>query len=300
VLLVETLRRVPAAWRSWVYLAGYLSLDLALVAAGRLVYIGPIVGREYRYVADLALPLTIAVGYLVVGGVDRLRERSGAPAVARARVVGQYVLVGFVLSSLSSTNAYVQFWSANPAPAYFATAEHEIAARGGRLSLYDGAVPADILWPLAFPRNRLSHMLAPFPEQPHYDDPAYPLQMLDNEGHVRDAYVPPARSVVKGPDGGCGYRARDGGVDMPLDGPLIAWDWTVRVAYIADEPTQAVLVLGDQRTGISLRKGLNAVFVRHQGTFGSIRVEGVPATVSVCVTEGMVGIPQPLPGRPVT
>jgi hypothetical protein len=43
--------RWPAA-RAWLLLLGYLLVDVALVAAARLDFVGPIVGRDPRYTAD--------------------------------------------------------------------------------------------------------------------------------------------------------------------------------------------------------------------------------------------------------
>ncbi|MGB8652396.1 MAG: hypothetical protein WCD35_17245 [Mycobacteriales bacterium] len=50
------------AARAWLLLLGYLALDALLLAGGRLHMIGPIIGRDTRYIADAVPVAALAVG----------------------------------------------------------------------------------------------------------------------------------------------------------------------------------------------------------------------------------------------
>jgi hypothetical protein len=293
IVVIETSRRVSGAGRVWLVVASYLAVDLALVIVGRLSYVGPGLGREFRYIADASTIVSFAIALIAVTAVENYRGRVTSRTTSTIRAALPYVVAAYILSCWASTATFVDIWRKNPAEQYFAHLEADIALKGGKVSVHDREVPNEILLRLAFPKDRVGYLLRPFDHQPTYDNPNLPLLVADDTGRLRAALIQPARTSRPGPDRDCGYRARDGQVTVPLDGSLFSWDWTWRVAYLTGSSFPVNAKIGATTSTVQLHAGLHAFFIRTAGSYDSITISGVPPQTSLCVTEIVVGTPQP-------
>ena len=310
------------AARAWLLPSAYFLATAALLATGRN-QIGPVIGLALRYYAEVALLAALAlalallpmVGDVAKGQLLRLEPRSWVVAVldrfrdpaGRHWSLSQHsrmVLVrGTVLALLaSSTLSTVRFdaaWHDNPGAAYVATARHDLAGFPSSAVLYDNAVPKGMMGLLFFPYNSVSRALAPLPDLPPVlktGGTATDLRILDEEGHVRRAYLDGARAKP-GPIPSCGWLASGPvGAVIPMATPVFDYTWTMRIAYIASEDTRAVITAARQSIHVHLHKGVNAIYVQLSGPIGAVRIDSLAADASVCTTEVRVGTPVALPG----
>jgi hypothetical protein len=295
ILVAESIRRVRGAGRVWLVVLGYLAVDLVLVVIGRLSYIGPGLGREFRYIADSSTIITFALALVAVAAADSLGSAAASRGQAVFRTVLPYVLGAFLLSCWVSTAAFTDIWRRNPSEQYFANLQGDIRAAQGRVSVHDQEVPNDVLIRLAFPRDLLSHVLLPFPDQPRYNDPNLPLKVADETGKLRPAVMQTAATAPTGPDPGCGYRVENGTVTVPLAQETWAWPWAWRIAYLTDQDFVARVLIGERSARVRFKPGLNAVWIRTDGAQDHVTIDDVPAGVPLCVTEVLVGTPVAAP-----
>jgi hypothetical protein len=310
------------AARAWLLPSAYFLATAALLATGRN-QIGPVIGLALRYYAEVALLAALAlalallpmVGEVAKGQLMRLEPRSWVVAAldrfrdpaGRHWSLSQHsrmVLVrGTVLALLaSSTLSTVRFdaaWHDNPGAAYVATARHDLARFPSSAVLYDNAVPKGMMGLLFFPYNSVSRALAPLPDLPPVlktGGTATDLRILDEEGHVRRAYLDGARAKP-GPIPSCGWLASGPvGAVIPMATPVFDYSWTMRIAYIASEDTRAVVTAARQSIHVHLHKGVSAIYVQLSGPIGAVRIDSLAAHASVCTTEVRVGTPVALPG----
>ncbi len=311
--------------RAWLLPVSYFVATAALLATGR-GQLGPVIGMAYRYYAEVAplaalalcLALLPLVGSVAKGELTVLQHRSwvshlldrfrpagepGAPAWTlspHSRTVAvRGAVIAVVLSCTLSTVRFDAIWHANPGRPYLATARTELARAPRGLVLADTAVPSRVMSPLFFPDNTLSHFLAPLPRLPRFLGPGQAsdsLQILDDSGHLREAYLDGTRNAP-GPRAGCGWWA-DGttGTVIAMQTPLYDFEWTVRVGYIASADTTAVVSAGRQDVHVHLQAGLHALYLRISGPVPAVRLDGLAPHASVCTDDVRVGSPVALPG----
>jgi hypothetical protein len=77
---------------------------------------------------------------------------------------------------------------------------------------------------------------------------------------------------------------------MPLDGPLLPADWTAEINYLANTEGSLVVSLPvGVQTKVTVKPGLNRVYVRLSGAGEAITVRPATAALNVCVASGPVG-----------
>jgi hypothetical protein len=309
------------AARAWLLPSAYFVATAALLATGRNQF-GPVIGLSLRYYAEVALLAAIAlplallpmVGDVAKGQLLRLEPRSWVLAVIERfrhaegspwslsehsrMVLVRGTVVALLASSTLSTVRFDAHWHANPGAGYVAHARHDLAGFPSHAALYDGAVPTGMLPPLFFPYNSVSRVLAPLPDLPAVlktGGSTGDLRILDDEGHLRRAYVGGA-AVKPGPTS-CGWLASGPvGVEIPMQVPLFDYIWTMRIGYLASEDTRAVITAARQSVRVQLHKGLHAMYVQLSGPVGAVRIDGLAPGASVCTGDVHVGTPVALPG----
>ncbi len=129
------------------------------------------------------------------------------------------------------------------------------------------------------------------PDRPEFTAATPDLRMLDMSGRLLHAQVTCVRSIRPGPMPRCGYLAQTGDpARMPLDGPLLASEWTAEINYLANTDGSMVLTLTEgTEARVPVHPGLNRVFVRLAGAGDSITVRAQTAALSVCLAAGPVG-----------
>ena len=300
---------------AWIVASCYLLVDAALVASSRAqVFDESVFTREYRYLTDLAVVavLCLALAFLPVvdaPAVLRLppqralawQPRRGAStrAVGRRPEGAALVISLLVAGSVVSGIGYATGWADNGSRPFIETARADLAARGATTLLADGPVPDRVMWSLLGPWTNASVLLAGAPEKPAFlvdGQTIGSLQMLDGDGHVTRAWVPPGLAAARGPVPRCGYPVARGPRTVALPGTAPEGRWLVRVSYLAGQDSAGWVSAGDQRRApVLLPAGLHEFFVQVEGPVDDVTVEVRDAARPICLWQVEVGVPQVLP-----
>ncbi|WP_433759868.1 hypothetical protein [Nocardia sp. CA-135398] len=199
--------------------------------------------------------------------------------------------VAFLVSSLWSTAAFVESWRVNPTRAYVMNVKGALG-RGDGVPLLEQEVPWDVLNPTAYPQNLVSRVLAPVAGPTTFADSTPRLRMITDRGEIVEAAVWWNRSIVPGPEDGCGYRIRGPRPsDVPLDGPMLEHEWTVQLNYLANEDGRITVSFEHgEPVGAPVRKGLNTVYVRVVGSGSMLRISPRTTGLELCLGVGPVGV----------
>lgn len=278
----------------WVSMVAYVVVSEAAMVLTRS---GPDTAYELaqtlRYVADSAVVL--AIGWALIVRAPRRPGVLPLPRPRPALVVGLAAL--FVASSLWSTATFVARWRDNPTVDYLANGRAALAANQDT-PLLDQPVSIYVLLPVAYPHNTTSHIFGPLRERPEFARSTNYLQLLDDSGKLIPAAVTPTRNIGQGPAPGCGYRVEGAPAELPLDGPLIDWEWTAQLNYFAsaDGAVEVGLNRSDDTVTVPVEAGLNQVFVRVLGAGDALTIRTVTPGLALCVGAGPVGSVAPAPG----
>ncbi|QCQ93549.1 hypothetical protein E7742_21605 [Rhodococcus sp. SGAir0479] len=292
--LVWSLRYRQRTAGVWVSLLVYVAVSEAAMILTRS---GPDTAYELaqtlRYVADSAV--VIAIGWALLARAPR---RPGPRPLPRPRpVLVAALVVLFVASSLWSTVTFVQRWQDNPTVAYLANGRASLDANRSA-PLLDQPVSIYVLLPVAYPHNTTSRIFGPLRDRPEFARSTDYLQLFDDSGKLVPAAVTSTRSIGQGPEPGCGYRITDEPTELPLDGPLIDWEWTAQLNYFAS--ADGALDVSLNRSGDTVRvpveAGLNRAFVRLYGAGDAVRVRSATDGLTVCIGAGPVGSVAPAQG----
>lgn len=308
VLVVATVLLRRFAARAWIFFAVYLTADIALIALGRLSFIGPVIGLASRYVADAAFPATLTLAFIALPLIgetdpytelgrrlhDALLDRKWLPLGAAFLAAN-----AFLASAVITTQNDAALWSDNPARAYMTNAQKTLAQAPKNISLLGQPVPDRVLNPLFTPFNDSSHMLAPYRDRPPFSARTTKLYMFDDSGALVPAKVSGVDSK-RGPLANCGYAATaDRPAAIPLTIPVYAWDWTMRIGYLAGADTTAHVRFGAVDVPVTFKKGLNDVFFPVVAGGSSVYVDGIKPGAAVCIDKVTVGLRYPVtPKKP--
>jgi hypothetical protein len=286
-------QRIGAVWLVALGYAVACQIPIYLMRSSRFTALE--LAQTLRYLPDLVVVLALlaAVG-LCAPNRERSRWLDASPA--RTAITAS-VTVAFVASSLYSTATFLTIWRDNPAQPYLQNARAGLAAAhaASDTSMLDQEVDPLVLQRVAWPENLASHMFALLRDRPEFAGATTELRILDSSGRLADAHVTWVRSIVVGPAPQCGYFVQpDFGVRMPLDGPLLPSDWTAEINYLANSDGSLTLSLAEGNdVKVSVRPGLNRVFVRLSGAGDAIDVRANTAALSVCIASGPVGFVAP-------
>jgi hypothetical protein len=298
VLTVRLKERVAGVW---LLVAGYVGLSLAAMVVGRAgPYTAQVLGQTLRYVADSAVVVTVAMA-LILSAPNRAGRKGAALATvpanapvrrARARSAsGLVVAVAFLASSVFSTVTFTQTWSYSPTAVYLATVRASLATNHVA-PLLDQPISNRILWRLANPNNLGSRIFSPVAEGADFVSSTPILQRLDDSGHVVPAQMKTLRTAAIGPLPRCGYQVTDlGFTNMPLDGGLIHFGWTVHFGYLTSVPGSLEVALeAGPSVIVPVSVGLNQVFVNVEGNGTLLRVRSHTRGMVACVAGAVVGL----------
>ncbi|RVW06812.1 hypothetical protein EF834_04415 [Rhodococcus spongiicola] len=291
--LVWSLRYRQRTVGVWVSMAAYVAVSEAAMILTRS---GPDTAYELaqtlRYVADSAV--VIAIGWALIVRAPRKRAVRPLPRPRPVLVVGLVAL--FIASSLWSTATFVQRWRDNPTVDYLANGRAALAANQ-ETPLLDQPASIYVLLPVAYPHNLASRIFGPLHDRPEFGRSTDDLQVFDDSGHLIPGAVVRIRSIGQGPVPECGYRIENDMVDLPLDGPLIDWEWTAQLNYFAS--TDGTIEVSLNRSGdtvtVPVQAGLNQAFVRLLGAGDGIRISPVTPGLEMCIGAGPVGAVAPAP-----
>ena len=76
--------------------------------------------------------------------------------------------------------------------------------------------------------------------------------------------------------------------------PAFAWVWWIRVGYLGSQDSPVVVTAGSSTVATTVEAGVNSLYVKVEGSFDSIRIDGLDPGTTLCVDKIEVG--QPTPG----
>lgn len=317
-VVAYSLLRRERTGRVWLFLAGWLVADWAILAISRGQLYGGLTGLEYRYLTDSAGPLVLALGLAFCelrGAPGSTRQRPdpylriGAPPALVAAVTA-LVAAGGIWSSWQ----YVQFWHHDNAGAiYVPTLRSDLDRSPDPVDLPEQLMPATVMPAYSAPDNLTSVFTPLISANAQFPDHSAALHIVDTTGAVTPAVIGPGPRSLAGPSEGCGWRITAGSKSIPLDqeadpeapeptgpdpadpaAPIAAGttNWA-RIGYLASSTTPVTVTAGGDAVEATLRKGLHSLYVELPGGYRSVTIGGLGPDVTVCVDTVEVGRPIP-------
>jgi hypothetical protein len=293
LVVVGTIVANRGAWRAWLLLVTYLLVDVLLLASGRIDVLGPIIGRDTRYLADASVvaALALAMALFATDVPERAKphRRLGLSAALDRPAVTALVLLVYVNSCAITSVEMVSRWADTSAEPYVRTAQAELR-RLGDVVVYDRQPPPEVLSPWFLEDARVSRVLGPLPEKPRFDEPTHDLRVVDDQGRLRPATVVPATQSRAGPDPQCGWPVRGAsGGTIRMGQQMYPWRWTVEINYFAGTATRARVTLGERSVPVRFRRGLHTLYIVYVGPVGDIKIDSLGPGLTVCVPSVVVG-----------
>ena len=279
------------AWPAFLLFAGYVAGTYLLVLSARGTDLGPDLGTDTRYLSDIPIVLCLCLGLASMelsGARGSSRAREPALVVRSPTWASTALLAVVAIGGVASSVGYIEPWHHSEAKAFFTTLDKEIALRG-RVDLADRVLPEDVMSQLAAPSNNLSYLAPLITRDAHFPEQTSSLLVVGDDGRLRRAEVDTVLASRPGNVADCGWEVTGEGRTIPLGGRAIDYFWWVRIAYLATGPTPATVSFGDTSFDVSLRSGLNDLFLRVEDTFDAVRVDGLEPGVTVCVDTIQVG-----------
>jgi hypothetical protein len=262
----------------WLFLAGYLAVDLALVAATRLTQLGPGVGADPRYLAD-AVPIAVLCAAFAFR--DKRDHRWPMTTIA-------VLLVATGVASFLRVAPALQFREARD---YVATARAAFDEQPN-IVLYDSAVPQPVILDWFFGENLTSRAVGLLPNAPRFDEPTEALYQLDEQG--RPQPITDLTESVRGEPGpapDCGYQVEGEPVNIPLS--FMSYGHRIlKLGYYTGDTGDGVITVGDTRMPVQFREGLHVLYAVVEGTYTRVEVEWNPNLQPLCVTDVEIGVPK--------
>ena len=316
IIAATCLARPRSAVPAWLVLGGYLAFDIGLIAAVRLDFLGPSIGRDPRYTADAVVVAALALAFalLPVAGApppelparpvsrkraatalrSRLADRGAPRAVAAALVLLPAYLVGCLLT----TGLAAQHMERISGRSFVETATAELQKQSGAV-VWDGPVPENVIASLFDEDARVSRVFAPLPSPPRFNEPTGDLRMVDGLGLVRPVDVVPEARSRPSRDRACGYGVQVGRQrSIPLDGVAWARQQVIRVGYYAARALPGTVTADLTVTRVVFQQGLHYLYTVVEGPVAQLSLGLDPAdgVGGICATGVVVGQPWPKPG----
>ncbi|ALG83838.1 hypothetical protein [Gordonia phthalatica] len=247
--------------------------------------------QTMRYLPDTALVLAIAFALLAAAPRDVGAHTADAPAPSRRlATVGVVGGVLVTVSAMVATMSYGQSWRDDPTGEYLANARASLAQMDGKV-MFDQPVPLEVLLPVAYPNNMISHVFGRVAQRPDFGNVTDQLKVLDPDGKLVAGAVTPTRTF-KPSRGSCAKPGIDGPAQLPLSGPLLDWKFTVGFSYCADRDGVVELRLeGGLPVQAPVRAGLHALYVQLDGHGDAVQIRPVTPGLRLHTGDGRLGEP---------
>ena len=296
VFLWEVRKHRRRALRALWLPAYFLVIDMVLVLVTRASVSGALVGLDYRFQGELAAASAIALGCMtmpVLGAAESSERRSRSELLDRPRFVVAATVAVLVLGTYSSWS-YTTYWHEDRgAERWFDTLVPQLRAASTPIPLVDRTVPFSVTNGVRFPENLMSHVLASEDAADFTQLATDRIDMIDDDGIISPAVVPPVRKGAPGPRHPCGYLVDGSPVTIPLAGPVAFGGWWVRIGYLSSGDSPVTVTAGDATYQTTVRSGVHALYFEGGGIFKSVTIGGLVAPVTLCTDDVTVGRPEP-------
>jgi hypothetical protein len=298
VIAYVGLRR-QKAWPALLLLAGYVAGTYLLVLSGRGAALGAELGTDTRYLADIPIVLCLCLGLasMRLPGASCSSEAREPALVARLPAwMATAMLAGVALGGITSSIGYIRPWHRSEAKAFFQRLDEDITARG-RVDMVDRVLPEDVMSHLAAPANNFRYLAPLVTDAVHYPDVSPELAIAGDDGSLRQVVIERGVDSLPGPVVGCGWRVKAAGRQIPLAGNAFDFAWWARIGYLSSQDSPVTVSAGDTSVQTRVRSGLNNLYVRLEGGFDRVTIDGLVPGTTLCVDTVEVG--QPEPGVPL-
>jgi hypothetical protein len=268
-----------------------LTVQVALMYVGRAVF-GPALGLDVRYLFDLAPAFALFLGLAflpVVGSAESASKKTRHWFFDDPRMVAAALFAFVVLSSVSTSSHPLRYPVSNNPKPYFTTVRSELADHSGPLQMANASIPPMIFSGL---EARYGMMLKVLSDRitspvPAIDD----VWVTDAHGHLEPLQLKPVRREDRAgiSNTTCPFAAMDGRVDVPLDGPVMGYGWTLQIAYTSSKAGTGTISVGGVRTRTRLPAGQHVITLPGDAQYGSIRVSGIDPETRFCVQHVTMG-----------
>lgn len=285
LVVVSAVRSGRRALLPWLFLAGYLAVDLAIVATTRLGVFGPVIASDARYLAD-AVPVAVLCAAFALRG----RRPGAAEPSARGRVLVGGLTALVVVGGLVSFVRVAPELQFDESREYVATARAELAQRPGMV-LFDGPVPGPVMVDWFIADAFTSRVVGLVPESPRFDRPTEELYRLDAEGRARPVIdLIDTTGSIAGPEPDCGYLIGTEPVPIPLE-DKVSGRRIVRIGYYTGDAGDGTVRVGGTEVTVRFEAGLHVVHVVATGEYTHVEVGRDLDVAPLCVTDVTVGLP---------
>ncbi|GAA1481424.1 hypothetical protein GCM10009624_18640 [Gordonia sinesedis] len=255
--------------------------------------------QTMRYLPDSAVVITLAIALIAASPVRSARPQSaesgarhardGIPYTTTPRLAAAVVAVTLVVaSSLIAMASFSSAWRDDPTESYLASAKRSLAANREH-TMFDQSLPLEVLLPVAYPQNQISHTFGRVADRSPFGDSTDRLMVLDNTGALVPGAVTPRRTVTAG-RGSCARPEIAGPSALRLDGPLIDWLWTVQIPYCATADGVVELSLaGGRSVRVPVRSGLRVFYAQLSGHGTDVRIRPLTPGLALHTGSGRVG-----------
>ncbi|WP_409495056.1 hypothetical protein [Amycolatopsis sp. cmx-11-12] len=276
------------AKKAWLLLGLVFVADIGLSAATRLTEVGPELGSDPRYVADLTLVVALCAAFAFLEPKPFDRPSDTELSTAR-RPVALALCVGLIASSAVGFSRLAPGLRFEHSREFLANARTSIEWDPD-LVLYDTTVPNDILHAWFGENARTSRVVGLIPGV-LFDQPTSRMSLLDDSGTARAITgVEPVSRGLPGPVAGCGYTVGEQLVRVPLDTPVLG-RYLLRIDYFTSDGGEGVVDRDGVRVPVWFQPGLHTMYLPIEGLFDKVGFQLSAKGAPVCLAKVDVGRP---------
>ncbi|WP_414942198.1 hypothetical protein [Amycolatopsis sp. cmx-11-51] len=276
------------AKKAWLLLGLVFVADIGLSAATRLTEVGPELGSDPRYVADLALVVALCAAFAFLEPKPFDRGPDPAPSTAK-RPLALVLCLALIASSAVGFSRLAPGLRFEHSREFLANARVSIE-RDPDLVLYDTTVPNDILHAWFGENARTSRVVGLIPGV-LFDQPTSRMSLLDDLGIARAITgVKPVSRGLPGPVAGCGYTVGEHLVRVPLDTPVLG-RYLLRIDYFTSDGGEGFVDRDGVRVPVWFQPGLHTMYLPIEGLFDKVGFQLSAKGAPVCLAKVDVGGP---------
>ncbi|WP_132993174.1 DUF3488 domain-containing protein [Gordonia zhaorongruii] len=246
--------------------------------------------QTLRYLPDTALVFTIAFALIVASQSSSGSHSATAEPDRRPAIVGTVGAVVLAVSAMIATTTFAESWRSDGTAEYLSNAKQSLRENSDRV-MFDQEVPLEVLLPVAYPNNLISHVFGRLSERPDFGTHTDRLVVLDPNGQAVPGGVTRARTISES-SGSCKRPGIRGPERLDLDGPLIDVQWTIQLSYCADRDGEIELRLdGGEPLRVPVKSGLQFLYAQLHGAGDALQIRPVTPGLRLHTGEGRVGRP---------